>query len=65
MMSLEAFRNRPMTVRVFSECPKCGELSDSVKEREMYGKWLARHKVTSCQPCAPGIQTQLLEGCAG
>lgn len=63
MMSLEAFRNRPMQVRVFSECPKCGQLSDSVKERDMWGKWLARHKVTSCQPCAPGIQTELLEGC--
>lgn len=62
-MTADQFRRRPMQVRVFSECPKCGQLSDSVKERDMYGKWLARHKVTSCQPCAPGIQTQLLEGC--
>lgn len=65
MNALDAFRSRPMTVRVFSECPKCGQLSDSVKERDMYGKWLKRHKVTSCLPCAPGIQSELLEGCVG
>lgn len=63
MLSLDQWRNRPLQVRVFTECPRCGQLSDSVKEREMYGPWLARHKVTSCQPCAPGIQATLLEGC--
>lgn len=61
MLTLDQFRCRPLQVRVFTECPKCGQLSDSVKEREMYGKWFARHKVTSCQPCAPGIQIALME----
>lgn len=60
MTSLEAFRSRPMQVRVFSECPRCKQLAEGVEERIIYGAWLQKFKETCCAACAPAVQREYL-----
>jgi hypothetical protein len=45
---LEAWRNRPMTVKVFDLCEPCGQLLEDVHERYNY---FSRTKTVCCADC--------------
>jgi hypothetical protein len=65
MNALDAWRSRPMQVRVLEPCPRCKQLAEGVEERIIYGAWLQKFKETCCAACAPAVQREYLEGCVG
>ena len=49
MMSLDAFRARPMVVRTLVRCDKCETLKDDVEKRSNY--WPHVRETMCCAPC--------------
>ena len=54
----DAWRNRPMEVRVLELCPHCNKLEIDVKQRTIYGPWGQRFEETCCAKCVPAVSAE-------
>jgi hypothetical protein len=55
MNTLDAWRNRPLTVRTLLHCEKCKQLCEDVAQRSNY--W-PRVTATTCQSCFKKLITE-------
>jgi hypothetical protein len=56
---LDAWRSRPMEVRVFSECPRCKKLEQGVEKRTFQVNWWLKKTETCCAACVPEVEAGL------
>jgi hypothetical protein len=58
-MNLDAWRARPMTVRVLEICPVCETLAEGVQRRTFQVKWWLKKDETCCTACVPAVEAGL------
>lgn len=56
---LDAWRARPLEVRVYSECPVCEKLALGVERRTFQVNWWLRRDETCCADCVPAVEAGL------
>ncbi|PFH12864.1 MULTISPECIES: hypothetical protein [Burkholderia] len=60
----DRFRNRPMTVRVFTLCTRCSTLRDDVEMRTVY-MLDGKRTVESCASCYRQVLADITALCLG
>jgi hypothetical protein len=56
--ALEAWRNRPLQVRVLDLCPLCKKLAEKVEKRVIYSGFGTRIDETCCEPCMQVVREE-------